>query len=243
MRGGGVIRSLPACGALAAHELWVQQKQAEELAIFTSVTTPGLPIEGGGNEDMVGGGRQLKRAGHDKWSARKEQMFFDELAATANVKRAAKAAGVSPNAVYARRLRDARFKAKWAAVLETGRASIEMHLVEAANRTFEPEEIDSGEVMPNVSVAEAIRITQGPGAKKAEAAADPYDDPDYDHDGFMDSIREGLVQKLQRMRRRDRPELLARGWSYDESWDTEIPPGWAKTAEWRPMEDSDKYWS
>jgi len=234
--------------ALRAHRERVVGEKAEELeGLIARPLTPlsfaESPSPSRGEGELVGAGAQLRRAGHDRWSARKEKAFFDELAATANVKRAAKAAGVSPNAVYARRLRDARFKAKWAAVLETGRASIEMHLVEAANRTFEPEEIDSGEVMPNVSVAEAIRITQRPGAKKAEAAADPYDDPDYDHDGFMDSIREGLVQKLQRMRRRDRPELLARGWSYDESWDTEIPPGWAKTAEWRPMEDSDKYWS
>ena len=47
------------------------------------------------------------------------------------------------------------------------------------------------------------------------------------------------MQKLQALRRRNRPELIARGWSYDESWDREIPPGWAKTDDWRPMEPED----
>lgn len=186
-------------------------------------------------EGMVGSGSQLKRAGHDRWGPRKEKLFFDELAATANVKRAAKAAGVSPNAVYQRRMRDAHFKAKWAAVLETGRAAIEMKLVEAANRSFDPEELDTGEVEPRVSVAEAIRITQAQGSKRHEPA-DPYDDPNYDYDEDMADIRERLIQKFQALRRRDRPELLAQGWSYDESWDREIPPGWIKGPDYVPRD-------
>ncbi|MFL6734482.1 MAG: hypothetical protein ACJ8EY_07280 [Sphingomicrobium sp.] len=34
--------------------------------------------------------------------------------------------------------------------------------------------------------------------------------------------------------------LLARGWSYDESWDREIPPGWIKGPDWRPMQPGDE---
>jgi hypothetical protein len=101
-------------------------------------------------------------------SRRKEKLFFDELAATANVKQAAKAAGVSASAVYQRRLRNRHFKAKWVAVVESGRASIEMKLVEATNKTFEPEELDTGDVEPKVSVAEAIRITQPHGSTKQQ---------------------------------------------------------------------------
>jgi hypothetical protein len=66
------------------------------------------------------------------------------------------------------------------------------------------------------------------------------DDPGYDYQDDIADIRERLVQKLQALRRSDRPELIARGWSYDESWDCEIPPGWAKTPDWRPMEDGDR---
>jgi hypothetical protein len=145
---------------------------------------------------------------------------------------------VSPNAVYARRMRDAHFKAKWAAVLESGRASIEMHLVEAANRSFEPEEIDTAEVEPKVSVAEAIRIMQIHGTRaQADALPDPFQEqadamgPDEVHE-----LRERLVRKLQRLRKRDRVKKLAMGWSYDESWDVDIPPGWVKGPDWCPRE-------
>jgi hypothetical protein len=217
-----------------------EERQAEEIAALEDARSapPALrhaQDERRPPEEMVGGGSQLKRAGHDRWGPRKEKLFFDELAATANVKRAAKAAGVSPNAVYQRRMRDAHFKAKWAAVLETGRAAIEMKLVEAANRSFDAEELDTGEVEPRVSVAEAIRITQAQGSKRQEPA-DPYDDPNYDYDEDMADIRERLIQKFQALRRRDRPELLAQGWSYDESWDREIPPGWIKGPDYVPRD-------
>ena len=40
-------------------------------------------------------GGQVKRVGPGRWTAAAERRFFDELAATANVKRACAAAGVS----------------------------------------------------------------------------------------------------------------------------------------------------
>jgi hypothetical protein len=52
----------------------------------------------------------------------------------------------------------------------------------------------------------------------------------------MADIRERLIQKFQALRRRDRPELLAQGWSYDESWDREIPPGWIKGPDYVPRD-------
>ena len=76
---------------------------------------------------------------------------------------------------------------------------------------------------------------------KQESAGGFEDDPNYDYEDDIASIREGLVQKLQAIRRRDRPELIARGWSYDESWDREVPPGWIKGPDWRPMEPDDRF--
>jgi hypothetical protein len=230
--------------ALEAHAAAVRAERAGDfegvsdgpLSPLSSAESPS-PLKGRG-EHLVGAGSQLKQAGHDRWNQRKEKAFFEELAATANVKRAAKAAGVSPNAVYARRLRNPHFRAKWAAVLESGRASIQMHLVEAANRSFEPDELDTGEAMPAVSVAEAIRISQAPGSGKGgEALPDPYaEEAAAMSADEVAELRERLVQKLQRLRRRDRAGLLAQGWSYDESWDREIPPGWIKAPDYRPRE-------
>jgi len=234
--------------ALSAHAAGVERERAEELeALARGLRSPGSPLANpaspaGGRGELVGSGSQMKRAGHDRWGPRKEKAFFDELAATANVKHAAKAAGVSPNAVYARRIRDAHFRAKWAAVLESGKASIEMHLVEAANRTFDPEDLDTGEVMPKVSVAEAIKISQQAQAARGRGVAmpDPYEEDGPSYEDEIADIRERLVKKLQALRRRDRPDQIARGWSYDESWDVDIPPGWVKGPDWRPMQPGDE---
>jgi hypothetical protein len=134
------------------------------------------------------------------------------------------------------------FKAKWAAVLETGRAAIEMHLVEAANRTFDPDEIDIAETEPKVSVAEAIRIVQLHGTRKQqEELPDPYAEeaasmtPD-----DVAALREKLVRKLRRMRDRDMPDMIAQGWSYDEVYDHMVPPGWVIAPEWRQEEQGDE---
>jgi hypothetical protein len=163
----------------------------------------------------------MKRAGHDRWSQAREKIFFEELAATANVKRAAAAAGVSPNAVYARRMKHPLFKAKWAAVLESGRASIDMHLVEAANKSFDPDELDTGGVEPRVSVAEAIRIVQLHGSKAQQQSIEELEPPAEE----IEEIRERLFNKIERLRKREMAKDLANGWSHDESHDCMVPPG------------------
>jgi hypothetical protein len=208
-------------GALAANERWRELKQEEELrSVRPASPAPGSPR-----------GAQIRRDGHGRWSQTKEKLFFDELAATANVKRAAAAAGVSTNAVYARRMKQPVFRAKWDAVLETGRAAIEMKLVEAANRTFEPEEIDTAEVEPKVSVAEAIRIVQLHGSRKPKQ--DTIPDPFAEQAASMSEdeiaeVRERIIRKLRRLRERDMPDMIARGWSFDEEHEQMVPPGWVR---------------
>jgi len=235
--------------ALRAHAERVERENAEELQALTMApsrhvrfapdeqvqTAPGsqaaahpLPTACGGREELTGAVSQLKRSGHDRWSTRKEKLFFDELAATANVKRSAKAAGVSPNAVYQRRLRDAHFKAKWAAVLETGRAAIEMHLVEAAHRSFDPDELDVGDVQPKVSITDAIRIAQLHGSKAERSAlANPFQSQAREA-GYAADARERLFEKLMRLKKRRTAERLADGWIYDEEHGLIVPPGWVR---------------
>jgi hypothetical protein len=177
----------------------------------------------------------MKRAGHDRWSQAKEARFFDELAATANVKRAAAAAGVSTNAVYARRMKQPVFRAKWAAVLETGRAAIEMKLVEAANRSFDADEIDTGEVEPRVSVAEAIRIVQTHGSKAQREEQDVFAQQAAEMSGDdIEAVRERLLKKLERLRKREMARALDEGWALDESHDCMVPPGWIKGPDYQP---------
>ena len=179
-------------------------------------------------------GAQVRRVGEGRWSQVKEKLFFAELAATANVKRAAEAAGISTAAIYARRTKQPLFRARWEAVLETGRAAIEMKLVEAANKSFDADALDLGEVEPKVSVAEAIRIVQLHGSKAQRHSVEQLEPPA----GEIDAIRERLLNKLQRLRKREIPNRLAAGWSYDESYEHLIPPGWIQGPDYRPREPS-----
>lgn len=227
--------------ALKAHAERVERERAEELAGLRQAPLPNPSPAGGRGADAAEGrgakGAQIKRAGHDRWSPRKEKLFFDELAATANVKSSAKAAEVSPNAVYARRLRDAHFRAKWAAVLETGRAAIEMQLVERAKKSFDPDEMDLGDAEPRVSVAEALRIVQPTGAKGYTPAF--VERPGFEEQDD-DQVREQLIQKLLRLKKRQEEQQLREGWSRDEESGLLIPPGWVKGPDWRPTEPEDQ---
>jgi len=173
---------------------------------------------------------QLKRPGHDRWSQQKEKLFFDELAGSANVRRAASAAGVSTNAVYARRMKQPLFRAKWDAVLETGRAAIEMKLVEAANRSFDPEDLDVEGAEPKVSVAEAIRIVQAHGSKtQRQSLPNPFEEKAASMtEGQVKEARERIVRKLLRLREREMAKMIAAGWSLDESHNHLVPPGWVR---------------
>jgi hypothetical protein len=246
-------------GALRAHKEAKARGEAEEIASFDKLRMSGAgispplpsaasrlppsPAEGGGAEaeELVVSGGQVKRAGAGRWSQAKEKIFFEELAATANARAAAAAVGMSKNAVLQRRLRHPVFAAKWDAVVATSKASINLYLLEASNQTFDPDMLDTGEVTPKVTIDQAIKISQLGGAKKQEPATDPFDDPSASYQADIADVRERLVKKLQAMRRRDRPDKLARGWSYDESWDIDIPPGWIKGPDWRPMQPGEEY--
>ena len=93
--------------------------------------------------------------------------LFDVLAASANVTLAARAAGASMAGFYKRRARDDAFRARWEEALECGLARVEMALVGAACRMFDPSGMADGDhdaidplidAGPAVSVDDALRI-------------------------------------------------------------------------------------
>lgn len=115
-------------------------------------------IGSGAREELTVAAGQLKRVAAGRWNKAAERRFFAALADTANVKAAADAAGFSTTAVYARRLRNPLFREQWAAAVETGRARLELALIEAANRAFETATADVPAEAPGVSVSEALQI-------------------------------------------------------------------------------------
>lgn len=221
--------------AMYRYALLKEQREGEERNLIAPPRSAALSHPSPEGEGMVAAGSQMKRAGYGRWSQAKEAMFFEELAASANVKRAAAAAGVSANAVYARRLKSPLFRAKWEAVRETAKAAIDMHLLRESKRSFDPDELDTGEVTPRVSIDQAIKISQsGAPRSRRQDEPNPFGEPD-DSDP-MDELREGLINKLERMRRRSIAEKTAQGWSYDESFDVLIPPGWVMGPDYKPKE-------
>jgi hypothetical protein len=237
--------------ALAAHDARVKSEEDAEIAALgargphpspgSPSASPTSPLEGRGEELVVSGGK-VRRAGAERWSKRKEKIFFDELAATANVRMAADAAGVSANAVHARRLKHRLFAAKWAAVEAVAKSSINMHLIEEAKKSFDPANLDTGDVEPRVTIDQAIRISHsGGGPKKQQQAAEEAweEDDGYSYEDDVAEVRERIVRKLQRLQERERRDQLAAGWSYDESYDLMIPPGYVQGRDYRPKPPED----
>ena len=165
-------------------------------------------------------GAKVVAAGQSRWSKRSEEAFLVELTATGSVRVAAKAAGFSTAALYKRRLKDRHFLAAWDAALETGKARVQSYLVEAATRTFDPDELpiaDDHEVQ-KVTIGEAIniakmpaRLSTAPGASGMQGMRG-IEGRTYDETGFdttpitreeWEEAKQRIIDRLERIRERD----------------------------------------
>jgi hypothetical protein len=184
---------------------------------------------------LAASGGKVRRVGRERWGKRKEAIFFEELAATANATMAAEAAGVSPNAVFARRLKHPLFAAKWEAVVRTAKASIDLYLIAETRKTFDPGTLDTATVAPKVSIDQAIRISQTNAARKQDGVpADPFADNVGAAEAYdIEDVRRRLEAKMERLLKEERREKLALGWSYDESYGWLVPPGYVQGPEYR----------
>ncbi|HWC57263.1 MAG TPA: hypothetical protein VG434_09890, partial [Sphingomicrobium sp.] len=121
--------------------------------------------------------------------------------------------------------------AKWDAVVSASKESIQLYLVEETKKTFDPDELDTGDVTPRVTIDQAIRIAQLNASKKREE--EPLPDPFAEEAAAMseddvEELRERIFSKLRRLRERDQRDQLEAGWTYDESYDLMIPPGYVQ---------------
>lgn len=142
----------------------------------------------------------IMRVGPGRWSAAKEAVFLAELTATANVKAAARAAGVSTTVVYNRRKLWPAFSEQWRAAIAEGHARIETLLVCAATNTLDPEpapmRICEG---PEMSVEQALKLhlahlalKQG---GKRRLGGPPRREPD------IEEVRQEILRKVAAMER------------------------------------------
>jgi hypothetical protein len=195
-------------GALTGHKCASDKEQT--LTLPQPPAAPSLSLDGRGDVAVRPDGKVIK--GSDaRWGKRAEEAFLTELTVSASVRRAAAAAGFSAAAVYKRRLKDRRFALAWEAALETGRARLQAHLVEAANRTFDPDELPVGDEheAPKVSVSEAINIAKlgSAGSGKAGKGAswpgtsddEPFDERPITREEWEEAGK-NIVHRLQRLR-------------------------------------------
>jgi hypothetical protein len=172
-------------------------------------------------------GGQVVRAGEGRWTQAAEELFLAELAATANVRAAARAADFSTTAVYARRMRDPGFAARWDEARAQGEARIDLHLIHAVDRALDPETVAAADARPAPSIAEAIQIARmfrsagrGGGSARAGAAAP--------RPRAAEEARATILARIAALERHRGRERIAQGWVRDEAGNW-IPPGWVRS--------------
>jgi len=154
--------------------------------------SPTSPASGGGAEHVIVNGK-LRRVGPGRWSKAKEQALLAELAWSGSISRGCRAAGVSTQALSRRRFNDRHLDAACDAAVEIARKRLNGYVVEAANRTFDPDELPLSEnAGPTVTIAEAIQILKLGAGRGSAASAVPVYEP-YD----PAEVRERLEKKMR----------------------------------------------
>lgn len=113
----------------------------------------------------------IARAGPGRWSAKAERTFLAELAATANVRAAARAAGVSSQAAYNRRRLWPAFAEAWGQAKAEGYVRLEMLLIHAATATLDPAPEADAREAPAMTVEQAMKAVAAPLRRPARRQA------------------------------------------------------------------------
>jgi hypothetical protein len=199
-----------ALGAFGSAQESLRSGQALEVQASALDRAPStIPSAGNGppprpGEELVGRpDGKLVKASEARWGKAAEEAFLVELTVSGSVRLAAKAAGFSTQALYKQRIKDRRFAAAWDAAIETGKARVQAYLVEAATRTFDPDELPIGDdrEIPKVSIGEAINIAR---LKGAASTLPGMDGADYGEGEFVthqqiEEARQRILERLERI--------------------------------------------
>lgn len=143
----------------------------------------------------VGRRPQLRKTRRVFTQARQER-FFAELAATCNVTRAYRAAGVSKYCVYDHRRKSAAFRTRWTEAVRDSYARLELMMLERSmNGTVKTITRADGSVekihdYPNAIALQLLRLHRQTAAE-AETEYEPED---------VEEVRERIADKLERLR-------------------------------------------
>ena len=171
------------------------------------------PVGRGVRQDKNGKAQVIRATG--RWSQEAEARFLGELAATANVRAAAAAAGFSTTAIYRRRGQWPGFRAAWDAALDQGYARIEALLIAGACDALSGAGAVAGvgdgpplAVAP-MSVDQAMNLlrlhrasARGGAPQRYDARAKPAD---------VAAVRASILRKVAAIERADARAAVARG--------------------------------
>ena len=149
---------------------------------------------------------QLKKRAKRDWSKAKAEKFLTVLGETCNVSEACRRSGVPMTVAYRRRKMDARFRADWAERIAIGYSRLEGVLLDRAFNGTErviTRRDGSEERMreyPNQLGLQLLRMHRET-AMEADSEMAPDD---------VAEIRERLVRKLQRLKKRDEEQEAER---------------------------------
>ena len=133
------------------------------------------------------------------WTSKKERIFLSVLAETCNVTRAVEAAGVSVSGAYARRQRNAAFRASWRDAIAAAYQRLELILLDRAFNGTEKivtRKDGSEDRMREYSGQLGLQLLKMHRATAVEG--DPASEPEN-----IDELREKLFNKLERLRARE----------------------------------------
>ena len=149
--------------------------------------------------------QRKKRAKRD-WSKAKAVKFLTVLGDTCNVSEACRQTGLSVTVVYRRRKMDAAFRAEWNEILASAYRRLELVLLERAFNGVERvvrRRDGNDETMREYSDGLGLKLLQMHRDTVGEAEAErPQED--------VDEIRERLVRKLQRLKKRNEEQEAER---------------------------------
>jgi hypothetical protein len=149
---------------------------------------------------------QLKKRARRDWSAAKARKFLLVLGETCNVSEACRRSGVPMTVAYRRRKMDATFRSDWNAMIFEAYQRLELMLLERAFNGTEKvvrHRDGSEERMREYSDRLALQLMK---MHRETAVEADYDLPEED----ADEIRERLVKKLQRLKKRDEEQEARR---------------------------------
>ena len=179
-------------------------------------------------------GDKMVRAAAGRWCAETEETFFAALGRTGCVRAAARAAGISANALYKRREAYPEFAERWDATVAEAAQKLPELLRAASIASLDPEAAEemAAEGLPPVNVDQAIRISKMHGAGKPGKGGRVSPER---RTATRAETEAAVLKLLGKVRRRVRSERLAEGWS-ETADGTLIPPGWVHAA---PPESED----